>query len=84
MPPRVLLTATGFAAKEALALLRKHNIATAPLLLRAGLWEHGLETTTDEGNGLLGACRLSDSASSLSMRPRRWTTARSASPRRAD
>jgi hypothetical protein len=37
MRPQVLLTATGFAAREALALLRKHNIATAPLLLRAGL-----------------------------------------------
>jgi hypothetical protein len=40
MPPHVLLTATGFAAREAPALLRKHNIAAAPLLLRAGLSEH--------------------------------------------
>jgi hypothetical protein len=37
MPPQVLPTATGFAAREALAMLRKRNIATAPLLLRAGL-----------------------------------------------
>jgi hypothetical protein len=29
MSPQVLLTATGFAAGEALAVLRKHNIATA-------------------------------------------------------
>jgi len=29
------LTATGFAAREAQAAPRKHNIATAPLLLRA-------------------------------------------------
>jgi len=36
MLPQVLLTATGFAAREALAMLRKHNTATAPLLLRAG------------------------------------------------
>ena len=42
MPAQGLPTATGFAAREALALLRKHNIATAPLLLRAGLSEHGL------------------------------------------
>ena len=42
MPPQALPTATGFAAREALAALRKHNIATAPLLLRAGLSEHGL------------------------------------------
>ena len=28
-PPQVLLTATGFAAREALAVLRKHKIATA-------------------------------------------------------
>src|SRR5580704_1243112 len=50
--PQVLLTATGFAAREALALLRKHNIATAALLLRAGLSEHGLARAADEGNGL--------------------------------
>ena len=37
-----LPTTTGFAAREAIAMLRKHNIATAPLLLRAGLSEHGL------------------------------------------
>jgi NAD(P)-dependent dehydrogenase (short-subunit alcohol dehydrogenase family) len=64
MPPQVLLTATGFAAREALAVLRKHNIATAPLLLRAGLSEHGVERTTDESNGLahrvsaIGQCRF--------------------------
>ena len=56
-------------------MLRKHNIATAPLLLRAGLSEHGLARAADESNGLPNACRLSDSASSLSMRRRRWTTA---------
>jgi hypothetical protein len=39
---RGLPTTTGFAAREAIALLRKNNIATAPLLLRAGLSEHGL------------------------------------------
>ncbi len=49
MPLQVLPTATGFAAREALALLRKHNIATAPLLLRAGLSEHGLARAADEG-----------------------------------
>jgi hypothetical protein len=46
MPPQVLATATGFAAREALALLRKHDIATAPLLLRAGPSEHGLASPT--------------------------------------
>ena len=64
MPPQGLLTATGFAAREALAVLRKHNIATAPLLLRAGLSEHGLAQAADEGNGLprrvsaIGQCRF--------------------------
>ena len=64
MPPQVLLTATGFAAREALAVLRKHNIATAPLLLRAGLSEHGLARAADEGNGFpqrvsaIGQCRF--------------------------
>ena len=51
MPLQVLPTATGFAAREALALLRKHNIATAPLLLRAGLSEHGLARAAAEDNG---------------------------------
>ena len=64
MPPQVLLSATGFAAREALAALRKHNIATAPLLLRAGLSEHGLSRAVDEGTGLpqrvsaIGQCRF--------------------------
>ena len=64
MPPQVLLSATGFAAREALAALRKHNIATAPLLLRAGLSEHGLSRAVDEGTGLpqrvsaMGQCRF--------------------------
>ncbi len=63
-PPQVLLTATGFAVREALAELRKHNIATAPLLLRAGLSEHGLERTKNESDGLpqrvsaIGQCRF--------------------------
>ena len=38
--PRGLPTTTGFAAREAIAMLRKHDIASAPLLLRAGLSEH--------------------------------------------
>ena len=64
MPPQGLLTATGFAAREALAVLHKHNIATAPLLLRAGLSEHGLARAADEGNGLsqrvsaIGQCKF--------------------------
>jgi AraC-like DNA-binding protein len=39
---QVLPTVTGFAAKQALAALRKNNIAAAPLLKRAGLSEHDL------------------------------------------
>jgi len=34
---QVLLTATGFAARQAIAALRKHNIEVAPLLRHAGL-----------------------------------------------
>ena len=61
---RGLPTTTGFAAREAIAMLRKHNIATAPLLLRAGLSEHGLARAADEGNGLpqrvsaIGQCKF--------------------------
>ena len=45
-------------------MLRKHNIATAPLLLRAGLSEHGLARAADDGDGLplrvsaIGQCRF--------------------------
>ena len=59
-----LPTTTGFAAREAIAMLRKHNIATAPLLLRAGLSEHGLARAADEGDGLaqrvsaIGQCKF--------------------------
>jgi hypothetical protein len=39
----VIPTATGFAAKQAIAFLRKRDIALAPLLWRAGLSETDLE-----------------------------------------
>jgi AraC-like DNA-binding protein len=61
---RELPTTTGFAAREAMAMLRKHNIATAPLLLRAGLSEHGLARAADEGKGFaqrvsaIGQCKF--------------------------
>jgi hypothetical protein len=61
---RGLPTTTGFAAREALSLLRKHNIATAPLLLRAGLSERGLARAADESAGAaqrvsaIGQCKF--------------------------
>jgi hypothetical protein len=61
---RGLPTTTGFAAREAIAMLRKRNIAPAPLLLRAGLSEDGLARAVDESNGLpkrvsaVGQCRF--------------------------
>jgi len=64
MPSQGLPTATGFAAREVLAALRRHNIATAPLLLRAGLSEHVLERGTEESNRLpqrvsaIGQCKF--------------------------
>ena len=68
MPAQVLLATTGFASREGADVLRKHNIATAPLLLRAGLSEHGLARTADEGNGFsqrvpaIGQCKFLDYA----------------------
>jgi AraC-like DNA-binding protein len=47
---RVLPTATGFAAREAIAALRNHHIATAPLLRRAGLSEHDLAPAENDSN----------------------------------
>ena len=61
---RGLPTTTGFAAREAIAMLRKRNIAIAPLLLRAGLSEHGLALAADESDCLakrvsaVGQCRF--------------------------
>jgi AraC-like DNA-binding protein len=40
---QILPTATGFAARQTLAVLQKRNIEIAPLLRRAGLSEHDLE-----------------------------------------
>ena len=36
----MLPTVTGFALRQAITALEKHNIATAPLLRRAGLSDH--------------------------------------------
>jgi AraC-like DNA-binding protein len=47
---QVLPTATGFAAKEAIAVLRKHRIEVAPLLRRAGLSEHDLTLAENDAN----------------------------------
>ena len=47
---QVLPTATGFAAKEAIAVLRKHHVAIAPLLRRAGLSEHELAQAEYDGS----------------------------------
>ena len=40
---QVLPTATGFAARQAIAVLRKHNIEVAPLLRRVGLSERDFD-----------------------------------------
>ena len=48
---QVLPTATGFAARQAIAVLRKHNIEVAPLLRRAGLSERDFDNSgTDSGH----------------------------------
>ena len=68
MSQQGLPTTTGFAAREALAALRKNNLATAPLLLRAGLSEHGLARAAGEGNDFpqrvsaIGQCKFLDYA----------------------
>jgi AraC-like DNA-binding protein len=40
---RILPSATGFAARQAIAVLRKHNAPTAPLLTRAGISEGDID-----------------------------------------
>jgi hypothetical protein len=40
----------GFAAKEAIAVLRKHHIQIAPLLQRVGLSEHHPAFAENDGN----------------------------------
>jgi hypothetical protein len=61
-----LPTVTGFAAKQAIAELRKHNIATAPVLHRAGLSEHDIATAggnpEDRRISAIGQARFLDHA----------------------
>jgi AraC-like DNA-binding protein len=47
---QVLPTATGFAARQAIAMLRKHHVEIAPLLRRAVLSEHDLALAEGDGN----------------------------------
>jgi AraC-like DNA-binding protein len=47
---QVLPTATGFAAKEAIAALRKRHVEIAPLLRRAGVSEHDLAHAENDDN----------------------------------
>ena len=47
---QVLPTATGFAAREAIAALRKHNVEIAALLRRAGLAEHDVALAENDGS----------------------------------
>ena len=47
---QVLPTAMGFAAKEAIVVLRKHRVAPTPLLRRAGLSEHDLALAENNAN----------------------------------
>jgi AraC-like DNA-binding protein len=47
---QVLPTATGFAAREAISMLRKHHVEIAPLLRRAGLSEHDLALAEADGS----------------------------------
>ena len=75
MPPQILPTATGFAAREVLAALRKRNIATAPLLLRVVCRNTDLCGLRMKAMASPNLCRPLDSAGSSSMRRRRWTTA---------
>ena len=70
---QLLPTVTGFAAKQAISALRKHNIATAPLLQRAGLSERDFAAAT------VIPCTIaypqSRRLSSSTTPQRRWTTA---------
>jgi hypothetical protein len=50
--PLALPTATGFAVSQAVARLRKHNIAATPLLRAAGLSEDDFPPAAGHGNPL--------------------------------
>jgi AraC-like DNA-binding protein len=45
---KLLPTVTGFAAQQAIGVLRKHKVAVAPLLHRAGIPEYALPTSDGE------------------------------------
>jgi AraC-like DNA-binding protein len=54
---QVFLTTSGFAAKQAMAELRRHDVAIAPLLRKAGLAEH--ESGHDDAPGVDDQTRIS-------------------------
>jgi AraC-like DNA-binding protein len=49
---QALPSVTGFAAKQAIAMLRKQNIAPAPLMRAAGLSEHDFARGAEDGSAL--------------------------------
>jgi AraC-like DNA-binding protein len=50
---QALPSVTGFAARQAVAVLRKHNIAPAPLMHAAGLSEHNFARAAGDGGSPL-------------------------------
>jgi hypothetical protein len=70
---QILPTAMGFAAREAIAALGNHRIATAPLLRRAGLSEHDPALAENHDPASHRSRKLSSSTTPQ----RRSTTARS-------
>lgn len=63
--PRLLTTATGFAARQAVAALRRHDIDPAPLLERLGLSEEGVNTDQNRISAAAQARLLESAAEAL-------------------
>jgi AraC-like DNA-binding protein len=80
---QVLPTATGFAARQAIAFLRKQNVAIAPLLRRAGLSELDLDNREGRISAIGQAKLLEYAAEALGDKAFGLHLAQQANPREA-
>jgi Arabinose-binding domain of AraC transcription regulator, N-term len=62
---RILPSATGFAARQAIAVLRKHNVPIAPLLNRAGISEGDVDNRQRRISALAEGKLLEEAAEAL-------------------
>ena len=81
--PELLPSATGFAARQAIAVLRKHNVPIAPLLTRAGVSEGDIDNRQGRISALAQGKLLEYAAEALGDNEFGLHLAQQANPREA-